>query len=143
MGHISTPIYFSNYLKETMKLPAGTYYIGDLRFFLNEGMFDTLLPEFDYSGVAPIHVDSKIVGVNFMTLIGDGSFALMPSDVVIGVDSGTIGICQIGQGKPRLKEGWTSVTFESEFDCYNDHANIHIGDFVIDTSIDVFDPEPF
>lgn len=126
-----------------MKLPTGTYYIGDLRFFLNEKMFDALLPELDNSGSAPILVDSKIVGVNFMTLIGDGSFALMPSDVVIGVDSGTIGICQIDQGKPRLKEGWTTITFDSEFDCYNDQANIQISDFVIDTSIDVFDPEPF
>lgn len=121
----------------TTTLSAGTYYIGDLVYFLLDESFDGLCQQFKNSPYCQLTTPNGTAeGLNFWTEIGDGTFNLSSGESVI-VDSASVGICKIDCGSIRLKSGFSVVTFSDSFECWVCDGVIHFGRWLsLDTNYD-------
>lgn len=135
----------------TTTLPAGTYYVGDLCYVLDEDNgwdWDALLDDTGYLGFQdadgnpiPLHkrpTTFTFNGVTFFsssTKFGDGSY-LDNLGREYPVDSGGIGCVPVsaigGSFDPQLGH---AVTFDEPFECHgcDQDGYIRIGNLTIDT----------
>ena len=132
-------------------LPAGTYYIGDLCYVMDNEWDDVC---------SKIIVDNTIVDgefvlddgrifANFSTAHGDGVYA-DNQDKNYAVDSGTIGCIKIDDirnpNNEDIKRLGNIVTFDAPFNCHSDGKVITFGHKIaIDTDppddYDDYDPD--
>lgn len=124
----------------TMKLPAGTYYVGDLCYSISSRWDDFCERTIDGSrcleGVFTL-ADGTVVAT-YGTAYGDGVY-LDDEGREYPVDAGLIGcvlMSSIDEGVDIAGLGH-QITFDSDFTVYSVDGTIHIGHIAIDT-----DPAP-
>jgi hypothetical protein len=108
-----------------IKMPPGTYYVGDPCYCFNDS-WDGLLKQTDYFR-EPVARDSEDVPfvVAFSTEYGDGTY-YDDDGRSYGVDAGLLGLVRVGSEdrSPRYA-GVRAVTFARDINCYiEDEAHV-------------------
>lgn len=129
----------------SVKLPAGTYIIGDPCYHVPEDAWSELLDSVDYFEKQCYGAFKKSDGtlgtvVSFGTKYGDGCYEDQAGRRY-GVDAGMIGIIpaeDVGDFGIRYPPGDTGhrIEFRTDFECWEDGGTIHFGDIVIHTGDD-------
>jgi hypothetical protein len=148
-------------------LPAGTYYITDPCYLIDNDKWSDFLDKVMYPNGAykrdnnDEYVINNYMGVTaciFNTAYGDGSYQLKinSSDNIfssinnynnkeIGVDSGLIGLIRVSdywkEDLYLFKNGMMQITFKNDIECYISDGVMHFGDIIIDTKCDDEDNE--
>lgn len=124
---------------QKVKMPSGTYWVGDLCYVLDEEWDEfcdiTSVGNGDcYDG--KIVLPSGRIAVSFGTAYGDGYY-LDNKGRGYPVDAGLLGAIKFEDLKNSSKnnDGGHVIEFENDFYCYYENENgvIHFGDVSIDT----------
>ena len=121
---------------EVIKMPAGTYYIGDLCYVMHKE-WDEVCELFFYGRTdhgcneGSFKLADGREFVNFNTKYGDGTY--YDGLHSYGVDSGSIGCIKVEDIKEDLPWDAVVVPFDRDFECYRDDGILVFGHVGIDT----------
>lgn len=137
-------------------LPAGTYYIGDLCYILQDDFWDDVCElyfdknpnqtVFEYKLAEPYLKDRQVIPFAMMrTRWGDGTYPDLNGNW-FDVDSGTIGCIEVNDYESLTGSCTLDVnslfTFDKEFEVYYENGYLRFGHIEINTSGDhVYDYE--
>lgn len=130
-------------LYDEIKVKAGTYYIGDLCYVINDDsmwrkMGDAMFP----GGIVKdglIDVEGYQM-ISFSTMYGDGTYTDNHGNEY-PVDACMIGLISVQDiekinGGPVDMEFGNVATFEKDFICKSSNGELYFGQYVIDTGYD-------
>ena len=121
---------------ETKQFPAGTYYVGDLCYFLRDEWEEVCNLTFknDDTDESPLKLKDGRIFVQYGTAHGDGEYSDQWGRKY-DVDSGMIGCIKVKRGQKAVNGGQL-IKFEAPFDTYKSDGVIYIGGVEIDTDPD-------
>jgi hypothetical protein len=135
------PIYANRKMVEVyitgakVKMPAGTYMLGDPCYHVPDDRWSEWLDKADssnYSSILVADLDGKTV-LGFGTQYGDGSYSDQYGNVY-GVDAGLIGLVPIELCKEIDTALAKEVEFDEEFICERDNkGQLTFGNYIIKT----------
>lgn len=117
----------------TFKLPAGSYYVGDLCYVFNDDNYNQLLKITDYfqNMNQPVQFNGFPVWAGG-TYYGDGNYNDNHGNSYL-VDAGIIGIASIEVIDESEFHCGILLVFEQEFEVSYDDGIFQFGDYVLDT----------
>jgi hypothetical protein len=127
------------------KMPAGTYYIGDLCYVMHDVWDEFCDITIDGHSVLDgvFSLKSGIKFATFCTEYGDGCYTDRDGREY-GVDAGLIGCIRvedIAESEAENIRSGNVVEFKHEFSVYSDEGVIHFGDVAIDTAGNSWDED--
>jgi hypothetical protein len=117
-------------MHNTHTLPAGTYYVGDLCYSVDNDDWPIICDEIDHKGT-PFEYRGKLAASSY-TRYGDGGYDDSEGRFY-GVDSGSIGIAPVEVLADPHHHGGQVITFKKPFDIHFENGVFKIDDFVIHT----------
>ncbi len=123
----------------TFKMPAGTYYVGDLCYVMHDRWdeFCSTTITGNECRDGKFAYPDGVTTCHFGTYYGDGVYEDQYGNSY-PVDAGLIGIIKVSDIKDEtanLKDGdlGNIIEFHSDFDCYDDDGILHFGHIRINT----------
>jgi hypothetical protein len=122
---------------DSIKLPAGRYYLGDPCYVIDGDKWNDFLAEFwkipeDRGGV--FEYDGQTCAA-FYTMYGDGQYETTAGGYgFLPVDAGIIGCIPINIAGHADNSGGVAIEFRKPVECYEKDGWLHFGDIVVNTS---------
>jgi len=129
-----------------VKVPAGTYYIGDLCYVINDDVWDEVCNAMFPDGIHPKDGLIEVRGhqmISFSTMWGDGMY--YGHGYEFPVDAGLIGLISMDSldenalggkrdNEAEIADFGAIVEFKEDFECYSDNGYLVFGHIGIDTA---------